>query len=374
MNDLHVLKPFYRVDEVLEEIRPCLESGWTGPGEKTLEFEQAWRDYTGLEYAHMVNSATAGLIVALRTLAKIDGWGFGSEIITTPLTFVSTNHAILQQGFKPVFADVDQYLCLDPADVERRITSQTRAVMFVGIGGSTGNLREMAALCKRHGLRLILDAAHMAGTRLDGAHVGAEADVAVFSFQAVKNLPTADSGMICFRDEVFAADARRWTWLGINKDTYTRTEKGGRYAWEYDVDRVGYKCHGNAIMAAMGLVALRHLDEDNAQRREIAKWYDEFLNYSTLLRVPQPRGCESSRHLYQVRSLDREGLLPKLHEAGIYPGVHYGLNTQYSMYRKDNAPCAVAVLAGSELISMPMHLGITQADVERIAKVVDGDA
>jgi len=118
-------------------------------------------------------------------------------------------------------------------------------------------------LCSRRGLRLILDAAHMSGTRIAGKHVGGESDCAVFSFQAVKNLPTADSGMICFRDADDDARARKLTWLGINKDTYTRTSMEGSYKWMYDVEEVGFKYHGNSIMAAIGLVQLRYLDQDN---------------------------------------------------------------------------------------------------------------
>ena len=97
----------------------------------------------------------------------------------------------------------------------------------------------------------------------------------VFSFQAVKNLPTADSGMICCQDAELDADARKWAWLGINKDTYARTLSQGTYKWMYDVEFEGFKYHGNSIMAAMGLVSLKYLDQDNAYRRQLAEWYDE---------------------------------------------------------------------------------------------------
>src|SRR5262249_19609134 len=157
------------------------------------------------------------------------------------------------------------------------ITARTRAVMFVGMGGNTGQLPAVARLCRERGLKLILDAAHMAGTRWQGRHVGKEADVAVFSFQAVKNLPTADAGMICFAKATLDAEVRKWTWLGISKDTYTRTLGEGAYKWRYDVEHEGFKYHGNSIMAAIGLVALQYLDQDNAYRRQVAAWYDEML-------------------------------------------------------------------------------------------------
>ena len=245
MDPIHLFVPMFRVEETLAGIRECLEKGWTGLGYKTVEFEDAWRQYTGLPHAHFLNSATAGLQLAVRLLKERDGWAEGDEIISTPLTFVSTNHAILHERLRPVFADVDEYLCLDPESIAERITPRTRAVMFVGLGGNTGRLEEVGQLCRARGLRLILDAAHMAGTRWHGRHVGATADAAVFSFHAVKNLPTADAGMICFADAGLDAQVRRWTWLGINKDTYTRTREPGTYKWHYDVDDVGFKAHGN---------------------------------------------------------------------------------------------------------------------------------
>lgn len=266
--------PTFRIEECLAAIRECLEKGWTGLGFKTIEFEDAWKAYTGLPHAHFLNSATAGLHLAVRLLKEKHRWRDGDEIISTPLTFVSTNHAILYERLRPVFADVDEHLCLDPASVEERITPRTRAVIFVGIGGNTGRLGEIAALCRARDLKLILDASHMTGTRLDGRHVGAEGDVSVFSFQAVKNLPTADSGMICFADSTLDAEVRRWTWLGIDKDTYARTFSDQAYKWYYQVEHVGFKYHGNSIMAAIGLVSLRYVTADNMFRRQVAGWYE----------------------------------------------------------------------------------------------------
>ena len=318
--------PTYRVDE-------CLEKGWTGLGFKTVQFEEAWKAQTGLPHAHFLSSATAGLHLAVRLLKERDGWRDGDEIISTPLTFVSTNHAVLYERLTPVFADVDQYLCLDPDSILERITPRTRAVMFVGIGGNAGQLAEVARLCRERHLRLILDASHMSGTRLDSRHVGAEGDVSIFSFHAVKNLPTADGGMICFREEELDRAVRHWTWLGIDKDTYSRTLSDSAYKWYYQVEHVGFKYHGNSVMAALGLVALRYLDADNAARRQLATWYDEELSaHPAVGRVPVAPGCESARHLYQVLVDRRDEVITGLNARDIFPGVHYRDNTSYGMY------------------------------------------
>ena len=162
MNKINVLKPKYRTQEVLDEIKICLDKGWTGMGFKTVEFEEAWKEYTKLPHAHFIQSNTVGLHLALHTFKTQEGWNDGDQIITTPLTFVSTNHAILYERLQPVFADVDETLCLDPQSVKDRITSKTRAVMYVGMGGNAGNLKEIKDICKHIGLKLILDAAHIA--------------------------------------------------------------------------------------------------------------------------------------------------------------------------------------------------------------------
>ena len=365
---IQVLKPSYRVEECKEAIGECLECGWTGLGFKTTEFEEAWKEYTKLPHAHFLNSATAGLHLAVKILKDAYGWQDGDEIITTPLTFVSTNHAILYERLFPSFADVNpDTLCLSPASIEAKITPRTRAVMYVGVGGNPGQLEEVRALCKRKGLKLILDAAHMAGTRINHRHVGHEADVTVFSFQAVKNLPTADGGMICFQDAEFDAKARKLAWLGIDKDTYLRSSMQGDYKWKYDVPETGFKYHGNSIMASLGLVALKYLDEDNRRRHEIALRYFTHLSKLKAMRCfSWAKNVTNSCHLFQIAIPNRDKVLAELNNMGIYPGVHYVDNTHYRMYRHGMNTCPEAHRLSDELLTLPIHLGITDEDVDRV--------
>lgn len=371
MEPIQLFVPTFRVEETLSQIKECLEKGWTGLGYKTVEFEEAWKEYSGLPNAHFLNSATAGLHLAVRILKEDGKWQEGDEVITTPLTFVSTNHVILYERLRPVFADVDEYLCLDPESVEERISNRTRAVMYVGMGGNTGRLNEIAELCQRHHLKLILDASHMAGTRLNGKHVGGEADASVFSFQAVKNLPTADSGMICFLEGRLDQEVRKWTWLGIDKDTYSRTLSRGAYKWHYDVVHEGFKYHGNSIMAAMGLVSLKYLDQDNAYRRQIAAWYDELLqDEPKVKRISMAPGCLPSRHLYQVLVENRDEVVLALNDEKIYPGVHYRDNTSYRMYREASGKCPRSMEASEKVISLPLHLRLTYKDVKRVSEAL----
>lgn len=372
VKNIQLFVPSFRIEECLKEIKECLEKGWTGLGFKTVQLEEKWKEYTGHKNTHFLNSATVGLDMAIRILKQENNWKDNDEIISTPITFVSTNHAILYNNMKPIFADVDEYLCLNPKSVIEKITPKTKAVLFVGLGGSTGRLKEIQKICKDRKLALILDAAHMSGTRYtDGSLPGEKADVTVYSFQAVKNMPTGDSGMICFKEKKYDEIARKISWLGINKDTFSRTVGTGAYKWKYDVEYIGYKNHGNSIMAGIGLVSLKYLDMDNSYRRQLAKWYDEeFQGFEKVSLIKAPKDCESSRHLYQILINNRDELIVALNECGIYPGVHYRDNTEYKMYSYAKGTCPNAKIISDSVISLPMHMKVTKDDVKYIADMV----
>lgn len=369
---INVFVPKFHTEEILNEIRECLDKGWTGLGFKTIEFENKWKDYTGLPYAHFLNSNTSGLHLAVHQLKMLNNWKEGDEIITTPITFVSSNHVILYERLKPVFADVDQYLCLDPDDVERKITSKTKAVMFVGIGGNTGQYNRVIEICKKHNLKLILDAAHMAGTKFRGNHVGHEADVSIFSYQAVKNLPSADSGMICFNDEESDKLVRQLSWMGISKDTFQRFNKNeGSYKWRYDVPNLGFKYHGNSVVASIALVQLKYLDEDNLYRNHLADNYIKLLQKNPGIKIiPIAPDCISSRHLFQVLIPERDDVIQALYDNQIYPGVHYLNNIDYPMYQYAKGTCPQAEYYSEHLLSLPLHLNITETNQQQIVDVL----
>ncbi|MBQ3013618.1 MAG: DegT/DnrJ/EryC1/StrS family aminotransferase, partial [Clostridia bacterium] len=196
-------------------------------------------------------------------------------------------------------------------------------------------------------------------------------DVTVYSYQAVKNLATGDSGMICFAEEENDALARRLAWLGINKDTYARSNKG-TYAWKYDVDYVGYKYNGNAIMASIALVQLKYLDEENQRRRDIVKMYNEGLkNNPSIKIVAAPYEQECSFHIYEIIVPDREGLLAELAKNDIYGGVHYRDNIEYSMYQYARGTCPKAHEISEHIITLPLHMWLTDEEVQKIIEIVN---
>jgi dTDP-4-amino-4,6-dideoxygalactose transaminase len=364
--------PKFEIEECLEQIRECLELGWTGAGFKTDELEKEWNRVFNFSNSLFLNSASAGLEIACIALKELGNWEDGSEIITTPLTFVSTNHAILRADLQPVFSDVDDSLCIDPVSVRKNITKKTKGLIFVGIGGNLGNYDEIVKICQEFDLKLIVDAAHMAGTRAEFFNVGESAAV-VYSFQAVKNLPSADSGMLCTNDEKLYGICKKLSWMGINLNTYERNNTVGSYKWEYDVDFLGFKYNGNSIMASIVLTQLKNLEKDNIRRREIVSLYSKLLPESNLIKHISRRDDQViSAHLMQVRVLNglRNKLIEFLGNNGIDTGVHYRLNTHYKMYSFALGQTPKAEIYDKEILSLPIHLNLSNDDVQFVASKI----
>jgi dTDP-4-amino-4,6-dideoxygalactose transaminase len=360
--------PTFQIEDCLDQIRECLEVGWTGSGFKTSEFEKAWAAYTEVTETIFLSSNSVGLDLALRGMKSHFEWDAESEVITTALTFVSTNHAILLNNLKPVFADIDETLCMDANSVRKLINKNTKAIMFVGIGGNASNLKAIRNICDEFSLKLIIDAAHMAGTRVDGKPFDCYSDSTVYSFQSVKNLPTADSGAIYIEDESLRAKVRKMSWLGISSDTYSR-DRSGSYKWMYDVEEIGLKANGNSIMASIALAQLKVLDRDNSVRVKILEKYRKGLGSNKLVEWPLVEYyVESSCHLAQVRIKKnlRDKAISFLDSKGIDTGVHYRLNTRYPMYSSYKFSIPEAEIAESEILSLPLHLRLTDYDIDRV--------
>ena len=370
---IQMFSPVYDVDNCIKEIRDCLEKGWLGQGYKTTEFEEQWKCYTGLPNAHLLCTATAGLNLAVRIFKQQLGWKDDDEIISTPLTFVATNNAVLINNMKVRFADVNNTLCLDPEDVKKKINNKTKAVIFVGIGGNIGDYYEIVDICKQHDLILILDAAHMAGTRVNGVIPGSEADAVVYSFHVTKNLSLADAGMLCFKNSEYDSIVRKISWNGIDTTTSpARFEK--HYKWKMNITQVADAYNGNSIMAAIAIAQLPLLDRENQYRRKVASWYKrELREIEGIEFVSVPQKCVSSQWLYQIIVKEkRDDLMEYLQSNGIGCALHYLDNTEYPMYEEQKGKCLKAHYYSEHLVSLPCHLKIKEEDVRYIvAKIKD---
>jgi perosamine synthetase len=365
---IQLFKPLVS-EEAINAVGEVLRSGWIGLGPKTAEFETAFCRYIGCKYAVAVNSASSGLHLAM--LAS--GIKEGDEVLTVSLTFVSTNHAILYCGADPVFVDIDPTtLMMDLHRAERLVSARTKAIVVVHYGGNPCDLDALYRFAAKHNLRVIEDAAHACGAKFGDRHIGAFDGITSFSFHAVKNLPLGDGGMLTTNDEAIYKMLIKLRWMGIDRSTFDRT-KGG-YHWDYDVTELGYKYHMNDINAAIGIEHLKNLDEWNARRREIVRRYRANLASLVLrgsIRFVDADVERSSNHLCVIRSNSRNELVDKLKERGISLGVHYRPNHLYPMYHNArHAGLTETVMAYEEIASLPLHLQLTNEQVDSVSQAI----
>ena len=364
-----VFRPCFGEEE-LEALREPFESGWIGLGPKTREFEQRFAQFIGVPYAVGVNSATAALHLALH-VSNVQG----AEVITTPMTFVSTNHAILYNGGIPVFADIEpDTLNIDPQDVQRQITPRTKAIVVVHYGGHSCDMDVILSLAYEHGLAVVEDCAHGCGGSYQGRMLGSLGDYGCFSFHAVKNLATGDGGMITTRNQTVDARLRKLVWLGISRSTWDRTERQG-YWWEYNVEELGFKCHMNDIIAAIGLVQLAKLECTNARRRDLAGRYTQALAEVDWIETPvEKEYARSAWHNYVIKvanPADRDPLMEHLKGHGVSSSVHYIPNHLYQMYHPYvTGPLPVAESVWRRLITLPLYPDLTDDQQDAIIAAI----
>jgi perosamine synthetase len=370
MKKIPLFKPYMGREEERAVI-DVLRSGWITLGPKTDEFEQAFARYVGAKHAVALNSATAALHLAL----IVAGVKEGDEVITTPLTFASTAEVILYLGATPIFADIDpETLNIDPRSIEKKITEKTKAIIPVHYGGQPCDMDEIDRIAKKHHIPVIEDAAHAAGSELNGRRIGGGKNLATFSFHAVKNLATGDGGMITTDSAAAAKRLRALRWMGISKSTRERDTKAG-YRWDYDIKEGGYKYHMNDIAAALGIVQLKKLDAMNEKRRAIAAVYDrELRNVAQVRPIRQLPKRLNSRHNYCVllEKMPREKLIAYLSEQGISTGVHYKPLYHHPRYKEfgsaKDTPNVEAVW--SKLLLLPCHPHMTATDAKRVVQTL----
>jgi len=297
------------------------------------------------------------------------------EVITTPMTFISTNHAILYNGGIPVFADIEHdTLNIDYEDIKCKITANTKAIIVVHYGGHSCDMDQILNLAKEHGLIVIEDCAHACGGKYRDRMLGSLGDFGCFSFHAVKNLATGDGGMITTHDGKSDARLRKLRWLGITRGTWDRTERVG-YSWEYDVEELGLKCHMNDITAAIGLVQLAKLEKMNSRRRYLAKQYTNMLADVKWIETPvEKEYANSAWHNYVIKVSDpnyRNPLMDHLKTKGISTGMHYIPNHMYQMYRPFvSGALKVAENVWRRIITLPLFPDLTDEQQDMIVEEI----
>ncbi|HKQ68650.1 MAG TPA: DegT/DnrJ/EryC1/StrS family aminotransferase [Polyangiaceae bacterium] len=352
-------------DEEIASVTQTLRSLFLTLGPRVGEFEKVFGEFIGQEHVVGVSSCTMGLALVVGAL----GIGPGDEVITTPMTFISTPNAALFHGAVPVFADVDPRTgLLDPAAVEAAITPRTRAVIAVHLYGQLSDMRTLRAICDRHHLALIEDAAHAIEAEQDGVRVAELGDATVFSFYATKTMTSGDGGAVSVRDGALAARLRRLRNHGVSKDAAAR--HGGTYV-HWDMVEFGYKAAMTDVEAALLLPQVGRLLRRRDNRQAIVVRYESALASRSDLELMTWSG-RSSHHLFPVLvplGL-RDRVLTGMGERGIGVAVNYRAVHTLRYYKETfgyaREAFPVAADIGDRTLSLPLYPQMTHAEVDRV--------
>jgi dTDP-4-amino-4,6-dideoxygalactose transaminase len=364
-------------EDDIAEVVDTLRSGWLVYGKKTQRFEDEFRKLAQSEHAVAVSSCTAGLHLAL--LAA--GIGPGDEVITTPLTFPATANVIVHSGATPVLADIcADDLNIDPGAIEAKITPQTKALMPVHYAGQACRMDEIMEIARRHGLKVIEDAATAAGAYYKGRPVGSIGDASVFSFYAIKNMTTGEGGVVTTDDAALAEKVASLRNHGLDSNAWNRYSREGRPF--YTVTEPGFKYPFTDMQAALGLGQLARLHEFNTRRTQLAARYTEAFAHLDAVETPTVRDDVTSNwHIYVVRlrleqlSIDRDRFCEELKARNIGSSVHY-YPVHYHIYYRERFGFAkgdypIAEREFERLVSLPLFPKMTESDVDRVVAAIE---
>jgi perosamine synthetase len=351
--NIPVLRPDYD-EQTKKELLEVLDSGWVGQGPKTFEFEEKFAKLVGAKYCVMTNSGTTALDLCLKVYDIK-----GGELITTPMTFVSDAIVGEWNGMDVTFADIkEDDLCIDPEAIV--FTPETKAVIAVD---SHGRLADIKGIKKRFEGLVIEDAAHACFTQ--GA--GKDADITIWSFQAVKSLPIFDGGAITTNDEGIYRKLRTLTWLGVEKSTWDRV--GKKYTWDYDITQSqGVKGYMTDVQAVIGLGQLRRLPEMLARRQLIQKKYNEAFKGEPWVKLPM---FSETVQYYTPQFERRDELSDYLAEKGITTSVHFKPLSEMTYWKKAvKNPLPITDNVWKKLLSLPVFNSLTDMELQYIINQV----
>ena len=353
-------------ENAVNAVVKVLNSRWIGQGPLVDAFERKFSSRFADDLpALAVNAGTNALHLAY----ILAGLQPGDEVITPIFTCTATNLPLLYMGVKIVFADVQpDTLNIDPADVRRRITEKTKAIVCIHHGGLPSDMAELQSIANEYGLKMIEDAAHALGATYQTQSIGGISDFTMFSFAAVKNITTGDGGMLIMRDPSLLDKARRLRSAGTDR----KAKQAG--SWENDIFEIGYRYQTSDIAAAMGLAALDDFDQVSAHRRSMLESYERELQNMPGLNVVGTGGRRDRTHaawMCTVLVEKREALQRKLREHNIESSqVHYR-NDRYSIFGgrcRDDFPNMDAV--EDRYLHLPLHTRLDHSAVARVCGTI----
>lgn len=353
-----------------------LSSDMLTTGPKVASFEAAFAEATGVDYSVAVNSGTAALHIAMNAAGIGSTPDHQDEVIVPAISFVATANAVVYCGGVPVFADVDaDTLCIDPIDVERKITPNTKAIMAMDYGGQPCDYQRLREIADRHGLLLVADACHSLGGSVGGEPVGSLADMTCFSLHPVKQITAGEGGMVTTNNADFAESMRCFRNHGISTDHWQRSNRGTH---RYAMQALGFNYRLTDIQCALGESQLTKLSRFTNRRNEIGELYDFLLSSCEFAKplVSKPDRT-NARHLYVVRwsqqqtGICRDDAFSLMRARGVGVNVHYQPIYQQPFYRQlgerypaiANPICPVAEEVYQSILSIPVFPLMTDEEV-----------
>lgn len=384
-------------DKIIDEVTEALKSGWITTGPRTKLFEKKIAKYCNVNNVLAVNSWTAGAELLLYWFGVKEG----DEVIVPVYTYCASANIVMHRGAKVVMVEVNSDFGIDISKIEKHITSKTKAIIPVDVGGLPIHFDELKAIVNKQKVKgkfnpqsenqeklgrimILSDAAHSFGAKYKGLNVGSEVDFTVFSFHAVKNLTTAEGGAICinlpapFKNEEIYKQLNTLSLHGQNKDALAKTQRG---SWEYDVIDAGFKCNMTDILASIGLVELERYDSETLPvRKRIFNEYSELLSKHDWAIIPHciDERRESSYHLYLLRIKEvtleeRNLIIQEIFEQDVSVNVHYKPLPMLSYYKElgyevNDFPKAKSLWECE--ISLPVYFSLSSSQTKKVVNAV----
>ena len=353
--------------EALSEV--ILKDGYLGMGNQVAIFEKEIASFLNVpkEWVICVSSGTAALQLGVQAVIEPR-----DEVLVQSLTFISSYQAISATGAKPISCEVKpENITIDLLDAKNRLTQKTRAIMPVHYASNPGNLNEIYDFAQKHKLRVVEDAAHAFGCTYKEKRIGSFGDIVCFSFDGIKNITSGEGGAIVTKDSDVAKYIRDTRLLGVENDTEKRL--ANERSWEFDVTNQGYRYHMNNLSAAIGRVQLTRLTEEFAPKRiELANIYRNNLAHTPGIQLLNTELGPIIPHIQPIRVLNgrRDKLRLTLENLGIQTGIHYKPNHLLSFYCRENESLPICEQLYKELLSLPLHPGLTRNDIKQVCDTV----
>jgi UDP-4-amino-4,6-dideoxy-N-acetyl-beta-L-altrosamine transaminase len=364
-------------DNEINEVVDSLKSNWITTGPKMRKFEEKFKNFKGSKYAVAVNSGTAALHVSTSSINIKPG----HEVITTPMTFVASANSVVYRGGTPVFADIkkDTYN-IDPKEIEKKITENTKAILPVHFSGQPCDMDEICEIANDHDLYIIEDAAHAIDAEYKGKKIGTIGDLTTFSFHPVKNITTAEGGMVTTDDDELYEKMLMFRTHGISKDAVKRFGKEGDFY--YDMQFLGYRYNLSELHSALGIHQLDKLESYQKRRRAIIKIYEKELQNIEEITLPiVKKDIIHSWHLYILQlnledlNVDRDQIFKALRAENIGVNVHY-IPVHYHSFYQNKFGLKKGILPNVEwlyprLLTIPLFPKMSDDDVYDVINALE---